>query len=144
MSAVAELAVPRAEAIARLNDQLRKSASGGTIMVTKGVLAISGYNSPELAEALAAYDAFDADNDPHGERDFGDMTLWGEEMFWKIDYYDVDLKFGSDDPADPDKTKRVLTVMLTNEWCAAWSIVLQSQLLRHIRNGPAVSPAGEA
>ena len=116
MSAVAEFAVPRAEAIARLNDQLRKSASGGMIMVTQGVLAISGYNSPELAEALAAYDAFDADNDPHGERDFGDLTLWGEKMFWKIDYYDVDLKFGSDDPADPDETKRVLNVMLTSEW----------------------------
>lgn len=116
MSAVAELAVPRAEAIARLNDQLRKTATGGTIMVTRGVLAISGYNSPELAEALAAYDAFDADNDPHGERDFGDLTLWGQELFWSISYYDIDLKFGSDDPADPIKTKRVLTVMLTSEW----------------------------
>ena len=109
-------AVPRAEAIARLNDQLRKTATGGTIMVTKGVLAISGYNSLELAEALAAYDAFDAENDAHGERDFGDLTLWGEEIFWKIDYHDVDLKFGSDDPADPNKTKRVLTVMLMSEW----------------------------
>lgn len=116
MSAVAELAVPRAEAIARLNDHLRKTATGGKIMVTRGVLAISGYNSPELAEALATYDAFDADNDPHGERDFGDLTLWDTDLFWKIDYYDVDLKFGSDDPADPDKTKRVLTVMLTSEW----------------------------
>jgi hypothetical protein len=116
MSAVAELTVPRAEAIALLNDHLRKTATGGTIMVTQGVLAISGYNSPELAEALAAYDAFDADNDPHGERDFGDLTLWGEEMFWKVDYYSQDLRYGSDDPADPDKTKRVLTVMLTSEW----------------------------
>ncbi|WP_278327654.1 DUF3768 domain-containing protein [Qipengyuania flavescens] len=116
MSAVAEVAVPRAEAIARLNDALRKEGVGGTIMVTRGVLSITGYNSPELAEALAAYDAFDADNDPHGERDFGDLTLWGEEMFWKIDYYDADLRYGSDDPADPDKTKRILTAMLTSEW----------------------------
>ena len=116
MSAVAELTVPRAEAIALLNDHLRKTATGGTIMVTQGVLAISGYNSPELAEALAAYDAFDADNDPHGERDFGDLTLWGEEMFWKVDYYSQDLRYGSDYPAAPDKTKRVLTVMLTSEW----------------------------
>lgn len=116
MSAVAELAVPRAEAIARLNDQLRDTATGGTIMVTQGVLAISGYNSLELAEALAAYDAFDAENDPHGERDFGDLTLWGQDLFWKVDYYDIDLKFGSDDPANPDKTQRVLTVMLTSEW----------------------------
>jgi hypothetical protein len=116
MSAVAEVAVPRAEAIARLNDALRKRGVGGTIVVTRGALAVTGFNSPELAEALAAYDAFDADNDPHGERDFGDLTLWGEEMLWKVDYYDADLRYGSDDPADADKTKRVLTVMLTSEW----------------------------
>lgn len=116
MSAVAELALPRAEAIARLNDQLRKTGTGGTIIVTQGVLAVTGFNSPELAEALAAYDAFDADNDPHGERDFGDLKLWGEYLFWKLDYYSLDLRYGSDDPADPEKTKRVLTVMLTSEW----------------------------
>lgn len=113
---MAELAVPRSEAIARLNDQLRKTGTGGSIMVTRGVLAITRFNSPELAEALAAYDAFDADNDPHGERDFGDLTLWGEDLFWKLDYYSPDLRYGSDDPADPEKTKRVLTVMLTSEW----------------------------
>ena len=116
MIAVAEVAVPRAEAIARLNDQLRKNGTGGSVMVTQGVLAIAGYNSAELAEALAAYDAFDADNDPHGERDFGDLTLWGEDLFWKLDYYSPDLRYGSDDPADPDNTRRVLTVMLTSEW----------------------------
>ncbi|MEO9625950.1 MAG: DUF3768 domain-containing protein [Qipengyuania citrea] len=113
---MAELAVPRAEAIARLNDALRKQGVGGTIMVTRGVRAITGYNSPELAEALAAFGAFDADNDPHGERDFGDLTLWGQDMFWKIDYYDADFRFGSDDPADANKTRRVLTVMLKGEW----------------------------
>ena len=116
MSAVAKVAVPRAEAIARLNDALRKQGVGGTMMVTQGVLAITGYNMPELTEALAAYDAFDADNDPHGERDFGDLTLWGKELLWKLDYYDQDLRYGSDDPGDPAKTKRVLTVMLTSEW----------------------------
>ena len=113
---MAEVAVPRAESIARLNDALRKQGIGGTVMVTRGVLAVTGYNALELSEALAAYDAFDADNDPHGERDFGDLTLWGTDLFWKLDYYSPDMKFGSDDPADADKTKRVLTVMLTSEW----------------------------
>ena len=113
---MAEIAVPRAEFIARLNDALRKRGVGGTIMVTRGVLAVTGSNMPELAEALAAYDAFDVNNDPHGERDFGDLTLWGQDMFWKIDYFDADLRYGSDDPADGDKTRRVLTVMLTSEW----------------------------
>ena len=113
---MAKLSVSRAEAIARLNDALRKEGVGGTMMVTQGVFAVEGFDPLELAEALAAYEAFDADNDPHGERDFGRLTLWGEDCCWKIDYYDRELKFGSDDPADPSRTKRVLTVMLTAEW----------------------------
>ena len=116
MSAVAEVAVPRAEVIARLNDQLRKDGTGGTIVVTRGVRAIAGFNSLELLAALGGYDAFDADNDPHGERDFGDLTLWGADLLWKIDYYDADMRFGSEDPADPSVTTRVLTVMTVGEW----------------------------
>ena len=113
---MAEVAVQRAEVIPRLNDALRKQGVGGTMMVTRGILAITGYNMPELTEALAAYDAFDADNEPHGERDLGDVTLWGQDMLWSISYYDNDLRYGSDDPADADVTKRVLSVMLTSEW----------------------------
>ncbi|RXZ64236.1 DUF3768 domain-containing protein [Pelagerythrobacter rhizovicinus] len=85
-------------------------------MVTQGVLGITGYNLQMLTEALAAYNSFDADNDPHGERDFGDLKLWGTDLLWKIDYYDRDLKYGSDDPADPSRTARVLTVMTATEW----------------------------
>ena len=109
-------APPRAEVIARLNDSLRKDGVGGTIMVTRGVCAIDGFNSQELALALAAYDAFDADNDPHGERDFGAITLWDTDLLWKIDNYDADLMFGSEDPADAKITTRVLTVMISSEW----------------------------
>ena len=111
-----EVAVPRTEAIARLNDQLRKTGTGGSIMITRGVASIAGFDRTALLAALAAYEGFDADNDPHGERDFGDLTLWGTDLFWKIDYYDPGLKFGSDDPADASVTRRVLTVMLTSEW----------------------------
>ncbi|NCP25185.1 MAG: DUF3768 domain-containing protein [Erythrobacter sp.] len=116
MSAVAAIAVPRAEAIAMINDQLRKTGTGGTIVVTRGVASLSGFDRTALLAALAAYDGFDAENDPHGERDFGDLTLCGTDLFWKIDYYDPGLKFGSDDPADANVTTRVLTVMLTSEW----------------------------
>lgn len=108
--------VPRAEAIARLNDQLRKTGSGGTVMMTQGVQQITGFDAAKLADELASYDDFDASSDPHGERDFGCLTLWGYDLLWKVDYYDKDLKFGSDDPANPEVTARVLTVMLVSEW----------------------------
>lgn len=108
--------VPRAEQIARLNDTLRKTGMGGAIMVTRGVRELPQFNVVELLAALAAFDKFDADNDPHGERDFGDAQIFGSGLLWKIDYYDVDMRYGSNDPADPVVTKRVLTVMLPEEW----------------------------
>lgn len=108
--------LPRAERIAQLNDTIRKTGTGGTIVITQGVKRVTGFDAAKLLAELAAYTGFDQDNDPHGERDFGDLTLFGYDLLWKIDYYDNDLKFASEDPADPSLTSRVLTVMLASEW----------------------------
>lgn len=108
--------IPRAEAIARLNDALRQRGTGGVIVATKGVRELRGFSPIELVTALASYTAFDVDNDPHGERDFGDLELFGADMLWKVDYYDRNLEYGSPDPADPAVTERVLTVMLIAEY----------------------------
>lgn len=107
---------PRAERIARLNDQLRKTGDGGQIVVTCGVSGLPGFDAASLMQSLGSYDRFDVDNDPHGERDFGDIDHAGAELLWKIDYYDADLVWGSSDPADPAVTTRVLTVMLAEEY----------------------------
>lgn len=40
----------------------------------------------------------------------------GRQLFWKIDYFDAAMEFGSEDPADPSKTTRVLTIMLSSEY----------------------------
>lgn len=108
--------LPRGEAIAQLNDTLRKTGEGGIVVLTSGLMALPSFDPAVLQAALASYDAFDVDNDPHGERDFGDLTLFGADLLWKIDYYDKDLRYGSNDPADPDVTQRVLTVMLASDW----------------------------
>ncbi len=109
-------AVPRAEAVARLNDKLRTTCNGGHIMVTRGVSGLEGFSAAELMADLRNYDQFDIDNDPHGERDFGDLTLWGEDLLWKIDAYDRSMMYGSPDPADEQVTTRVMTVMLASEY----------------------------
>ena len=108
--------LPRAEAIARLNDQLRKNGTGGQVVLTQAVAALPDYDVLVLLSALAEYNAFDVDNDPHGERDFGDIQVFGTDLLWKIDYYDLKLEYGSPDPADAEATIRVLTVMLESDY----------------------------
>lgn len=39
-----------------------------------------------------------------------------QEFFFKIDYYDKELVHGAEDPADPERTTRVLTAMLAEEY----------------------------
>jgi len=41
----------------------------------------------EIAEKVIAFDSFTADNDPHGEHDFGAFEHDGQKIFWKIDCY---------------------------------------------------------
>src|SRR6266545_1757499 len=83
-----------------------------------------GWRGPYRSEAsvamlirrVATFSEFTEDNDPHGEHDFGNFTLAGRKFFWKIDAYDANMQFGSEDPADPTKTTRVLTIMLAEEY----------------------------
>ena len=66
--------------------------------------------------AVQAFNDFDQDNDPYGEHDFGRIEIEGQVFFWKIDYYDQSMQSASEDPSDPHKTMRVLTLMLAEEY----------------------------
>jgi hypothetical protein len=102
--------------IGELNDKFRRSFVGGQVVMTAGVAALSDTTRAEVVRTVQAFDDFSADNDPHAEHDFGSFDLAGQRFFWKIDYYDESLQFGSDNPADPTVTVRVLTVMLAEEY----------------------------
>src|SRR4051794_23214504 len=88
--------------IRELNDQLRISHTGGTLVTTPGVLALGIYLNQAILIAIAAYDDFDEDNDPFGEHDFGLVEIASQEILFKIDYYDNDLRFHSPDPVNAD------------------------------------------
>ena len=102
--------------IRALNDAFRRSLTGGKVMMTAGIAALSAAMQAKVLNEVRTFDAFTADNDPHGEHDFGNFEVDGRKIFWKIDYYDAAMEFGSEDPADPEKTTRVLTIMLASEY----------------------------
>ena len=102
--------------IRELNDAFRTTFRGGRIMMTPGVDETPACVKAEVLTRVATFKDFTEDNDPHGEHDFGSFEVVGRKFFWKIDYYDRELKHESEDPANPEKTVRVLTVMLASEW----------------------------
>ena len=111
-----------------LNDRFRRSRSNdpvglslGKKVMTSGVRALGLMAVVDIAERVVTFDDFAEGNDPHGEHDFGAFEYEGERIFWKLDYYDranfgTGCDFGSDAPADPAKTLRVLTIMLADEY----------------------------
>ena len=102
--------------IRALNDQLRQGLTGGRLLTTRGVLALGDGAVAEALEALARFDDFSAGSDPYQEHDFGAFRIRDRQLFWKIDYYDPCLRSGAEDPADPDRCVRVLTIMLAQEY----------------------------
>src|SRR5690349_21315709 len=96
--------------ICDLNDELRRSLTGGVLVMTRGIIALGAKRQMEILSAIAAFKDFSPDNDPYGERDFGALTVEGTRIFFKIDYLDRGLTGPSPDPADPTVTARVLTV----------------------------------
>ena len=116
----------RSEKIAKLNDKLRSSISypfsfandqKDQFVLTQGI--VDSFNDGEITTLfhdIKTFDNFNDGNDPYQERDFGTLKAKGRTIFWKIDYYDNNLEYHSPDNTDPKQTKRVMTVMLSNEY----------------------------
>ena len=122
----------RTRRIARLNDRARQAMGIACAAVTTvGFRSLPAADQSRVRELIETYTAFTPGNDSHGERDFGAIYQgrdgrWTalppkkgdpvETVFWKIEYYDRAMQFGSPDPADPMVTRRVLTIMLASEY----------------------------
>ncbi len=102
--------------IRELNDGFRSSGHGGKIVATPGIRALGEAAVAAIMLEVAQFDAFNEANDPHSEHDFGSFQIGAQTVFWKIDYYDEAMLFGSEDPSDDSKTLRVMTVMLAEEY----------------------------
>ena len=126
--------------IAVQNDDFRKHVGiephptlKGAYHITRAVAALPVEQQQTLLAAIREFNKFEDGNfdgieydatkdpahedyqgsDPYAEHDFGTI---GEHCF-KIDYWsDSELVYGSDDPADPNKTYRVMTIMRLSDW----------------------------
>ena len=85
-------------------------------MLTAGFNALPETLKAQVIERVKTFSEFDAANDPHDEHDFVSFELEGLRFFAKIDYYDRDIRFGAEDPSDPDQTTRIMTIMLADEY----------------------------
>lgn len=86
------------------------------IVCTRGIATLSPEAQITVASMIRNFQDFTEANDPHGEHDFGSFEHDGIRIFWKFDYYAPDMRHGSEDPADPRQTVRVLTIMLAEEY----------------------------
>ena len=119
----------RAE-IARLNDELRQRP-GARCVFTHGVMAMLVEGAKDEGDAqcrrivgqralltqIANCVPAEGD-DPYGERDFAAIVYNDAKIFCKIDYFEADSErmYGSAEPWNAEKTDRVMTVMLADEY----------------------------
>ena len=108
--------MPKTTRIAELNDRLRTTFMGGKVLQTEGICALPEADQSAIREKVETFSDFSEDNDLYGEHDFGAFDHNGEKIFWKIDYYAPDMIHGSENPADPSQTVRVLTILLAIEY----------------------------
>ncbi len=102
--------------IKTLNDNFRKTFTGGQVLLTAGINAKPTDDVANILSMVRDFNKFTPDNDPYGEHDFGSFDYKCDKIFWKIDYYDLNNQYLSANPADPDITNRVLTIMLAEEY----------------------------
>ncbi|MBV2150147.1 DUF3768 domain-containing protein [Sphingobium sp. AS12] len=106
----------RRATIARLNDRLRGTGEDGWIFLSAGVAALPIATKDAVIRAVRLFAAFTSDNDPHGEHDCAVVAVEDHRIIWKIDYHPRDRSGADPDPADPATTKRVMTIMLAEEY----------------------------
>lgn len=117
------MTVPIVEQIARLNDRCRQGLDpNARIVVTRNCLARLAGDGGVVrevvaqAELMAAVRRYSFQPGDGPERDFGAFDLQGQRILFKIDCYDLDFEFGSEDPADASITRRVITIMLAEDY----------------------------
>jgi hypothetical protein len=97
--------------IIELNDQLRTTFRSGRVQMTPSVYGLDYQLRGRALSVLARYSKFSPDD----EHDHGVFIFAGYSFEWHIEYRSQDGSGPSPDPADAEKTLRVLTLYTVDD-----------------------------
>ena len=126
------------ERVRALNDRLRQHGIGGTTLVTPGVRALGPDAISAILAAVTSFSAFDADNDPYGEHDFGSVQVQGRRGDLQDRLLQPELERALARPRRPDRDharphhyagRGAWTPSLGNARCQASSLRRRTRLL---------------
>lgn len=100
--------------VIELNDQLRTTFKGGRVQMTRSFYDIDARLRGRALYAMSRYNKFDAEN----EHDWGVFIFGGYAFEWQIEYRGANGAGFSPNPADPEKTLRVLTLYAARDLLA--------------------------
>ena len=64
---------------------------------SRGIADLPPADKTVIVFRVLTFDDFDPENDPYCEHDFGAFDHNGDRIFWKIDYYDLQMRQASPD-----------------------------------------------
>lgn len=100
--------------IIELNDQLRTTFKGGRVQMTPGFYELDARLRGRALYVMSRYRKFD----DQCEHDCGVFIFAGFSFEWRVVYRARDGAGISPDPADPEKTFRVLTLYAVGDLLA--------------------------
>ena len=102
--------------IMTLNDILRVTGVWWKILITNWIQQLREDIQKQVILNVRSFKGFTNDNDPYWEHDFWNVTVGGENIFFKTSYYDENSEHGSEHPDNPSVTNRVMNIMLAEEY----------------------------
>ena len=110
------------------NDRFRRTLTGGSLMLSAGIVALGAANQARIIAAVRGFTGFDHDcemGDPFDDHSIGDLEVeieepgihrWPELIFFRIDDLAHPATGAGSSPAPASATTLVLTLMLASEW----------------------------
>ncbi|WP_170411298.1 DUF3768 domain-containing protein [Ruegeria atlantica] len=108
------IAVSRVHKNRTLNDTFRKSGADGIVMISMGIHNLGRAEVDTIVKQLGGKVGDDS-CEAGSEHDFGEIRVNNRPVHWEINYYNKDLDDDSPDSTNPEKTTRLMTLLLGSE-----------------------------